>query len=63
LEQVGQIEKGVVAHVPGVEQVRVVPGLDGGLRDGALRQVVLEVRDLQSRVPWGSVGGSIPRWT
>jgi hypothetical protein len=53
----------VVAHVPGVEQARVVPGLDGGLSDGALRQVVLEVRDLQSRVPWGSVGGSIPRWT
>jgi hypothetical protein len=51
IEQVGQLVEPMVAEVTSVEKTRVVPGLDGGLRNRLLGQVVDEVGDLQRRVP------------
>ncbi len=41
-EQVGEVEKAVIRHVPGVEDPGIVPRLDRRLGDGRLREVVVE---------------------
>src|SRR5690606_32825319 len=59
-EEVGQLEKPVVTHVPGVEEAGGVAGFDCLLCDRLFGEVIVEVGNLQSSVPWGFSGAVSP---